>query len=134
MRGKSVQTFFLNIYGEKRETWWLVEVNVQDFEKLTTFQYSNDLLRVPQFQFFFCLFIWGLPHYVASYGIMWNLDHLLYAIEYRTTICTKEVMATAYANYSVLYPISAIHSLRFLITELVVERTVELIPAFFPSL
>lgn len=63
---------------------------------------------------------------------MWNLDHLLYTIEYQTTICTKEVMATAYANYSVLYPISAVDCVRLFITELLDERRVELIPSFLP--
>ena len=49
---------------------------------------------------------------------MWNLDHLFHIIDYQTTICTREVMATAYANYSVLYAISAVCCLSFLITEL----------------
>lgn len=41
-------------------------------------------------------------------------------------------MATAYANYSVLFPISAVYSVSFLITELLDERTVALIPPFLP--
>lgn len=41
-------------------------------------------------------------------------------------------MATAYANYSVLYPVFAMYCVNFLITELLDERTVELIPPFFP--
>lgn len=40
-------------------------------------------------------------------------------------------MATAYANYSVLHPISAAYGVRFLITELLDERTVN---SPFPSL
>lgn len=40
-------------------------------------------------------------------------------------------MATAYANYSVPHPISAVYGVRFLITELLDERTVN---SRFPSL
>lgn len=39
-------------------------------------------------------------------------------------------MATTYANNSVLYPISDTYCMRFLITELLEERTVKVIPPF----